>query len=63
MIYLVTGSLNLFTSNLYKIISAEESIKMMNDWNIIQFDTETKGVDAHISPVLCAQFGNKKADT
>lgn len=62
MIYLVTKQQELLESDLYKIVSVDESLSLMESWKMIQFDTETKGVDAHISPVLCAQFGNRKED-
>lgn len=62
MIYLVSNQAELFESDLYKKISVQESIDMICSWNKVQYDSETKGVDAHIAPVLCAQFGNKKAD-
>ena len=35
----------------------------MQDWNIIQVDTETSGRDPHLCSLLCIQFGNDKADT
>lgn len=64
MIYLVTAQKSLFDNPLFKEISVKESIKMIKSWNkVIQFDTETAGVDARISNTLCAQFGNKKAGT
>lgn len=63
MIKLVTTRQELFDNDSYEIISVSDSLRIMQEWQTVQFDTETKGVDAHISPVLCAQFGNKKADT
>ena len=63
MIYLVTGQLSLFENEAYKTISAEESLEMMKDWNVVQYDSETDGRDAHINKLLCAQFGNDAADT
>ena len=63
MVYLVTANVELFKFEEYSIITAEESLKMIHSWDYIQFDTETKGVDARISSVLCAQFGNKTANT
>ena len=62
MIYLVTDQLNLFENNVYKTISAKESLEIMKDWNIIQYDSETDGRDAHINKLLCVQFGNDTAD-
>lgn len=58
MIYLVTGEQSLFESENYKVISVEESISMLKDWNMIQFDTETLGRDCHVGKLLLAQFGN-----
>lgn len=45
------------------IISPDKAIELINDWDTIQFDTETSGVDARIAKVLCAQFGNDSSDT
>ena len=59
MIYLVTTQTKLFNSDYYELLSIEESLKMINSWNVIQFDTETKGRDAHIGKLLTMQFGNK----
>ena len=62
MIFLVTGNFTLFESPDYKIIGVEESLRLLDTFNIIQFDTETKGKDCHIGTLLCAQFGNKSKD-
>ena len=61
-IYLVTSQKQLFDNNIYKIISVEESLRLLDTCNMIQFDTETKGKDCHIGTLLCAQFGNKAKD-
>lgn len=63
MIYLVTDQLNLFESDAYKTITVEQSLEMMKDWKVVQYDSETDGRDAHINKVLCIQFGNDAADT
>ena len=62
MIYFVTNQAQLFDDPDYTCISSSESIQMMKDWNNIQIDTETSGRDAHLSSLLCIQFGNDKAD-
>ncbi len=62
MIYLVTANQQLFESNVYKTISVAESLAIMKNWKIVQYDSETDGRDAHVNHLLCAQFGNKKAD-
>ena len=59
MIYLVTTQTKLFNSEVYELLSIEESLKIIQSWNVIQFDTETKGRDAHIGKLLTMQFGNK----
>ena len=43
MIYLVTGNLQLFESPDYKVISLEESLQIMSEWSMYQFDSETTG--------------------
>lgn len=63
MIYLVTGNQELFTSELYSIITVEEALEKVKSWKFIQFDTETKGVDPHIGVLLSMQLGNKDSDT
>lgn len=59
MIYLCTKQQELFTSDLYKTISLEDSLVLIKDWGIIQVDSETLGKDCHIDKDLCFQFGNK----
>ena len=58
MIYFVTNQRELFTTQLYKIISVDNSIDILRKWNYIQFDTETLGRDCHVGRLLLAQFGN-----
>lgn len=62
MVYLVTNQKLLFDSEDYKVLSVQESLRMMQDWNLIQTDTETSGRDPHLCRLLCAQFGNDSAD-
>lgn len=62
MIYLVTQQQELFGRDECKIISVQESLALMQDWDIIQFDTETSGRDAHLCKLLSMQFGNDKGD-
>lgn len=58
MIYLITNNQQLFENDVYKIISVEESLAIMKDWKMIQFDTETLGKDPHVGSLLLAQFGS-----
>ena len=57
MIYLVTKNSKLFDNDLYKIISVDESLELLNKLEIIGVDTETSGIDVHIKELLLAQFG------
>lgn len=59
MIYLVTGQKELFGNSSYKIISVEESLKLLSTLSIVGLDTETSGRDPHICKLLCVQIGNK----
>ena len=63
MIYFVTLQKQLFPDVDFDCISPEYSLWLMRDWNNIQVDTETSGRDAHLSELLCIQFGNDKANT
>ena len=58
-IYLVTTTQELFESDVYKIISVEESLSIMKEWRLLQFDTETSGTFARLDTLLCVQFGNE----
>jgi len=62
MVYLVTRQQELFGWDDYKIISAEESLRMMQDWQVIQLDSETTGRDPHLCDFLCVQMGNDSTD-
>lgn len=63
MVYFVSNQQQLFESEDYAALSAHESLQLVQDWNIIQVDTETSGRDPHLCSLLCIQFGNDKADT
>lgn len=62
MIYLVTAQQKLFENPEYKTISIEESLQLLNSCEILQYDSETTGVNARLCNILCIQFGNKKKD-
>lgn len=62
MIYLVSKSQSLFNSELYKRITIEDSLEIMKDWNMIQYDSETSGRDARLCDILCMQFGDLKGE-
>ena len=62
MIYLVTLEQKLYENPEYKTISVEESLQLMKDCKVLQYDSETTGRDARICSILCVQFGNKEKD-
>ena len=62
MIYVVTKQSALFESEHYKSISVEESLILLKKCQILQYDSETDGLDPHICKLLSIQFGNKRLD-
>lgn len=62
MIYLVTKQLSLWEDSEINRMTVEESLSMLSDWRMIQFDTETNGRDPHLCNLLCMQFGNLEGD-
>ena len=60
MIYFVTNQTKLIESDIYKIITVEESLQLLKDCKVLQFDSETDDLDCHIGNLLSIQFGNKE---
>ena len=58
MIYLVTTNRGLFENEIYKTIGVKESLSILNEWKMVQFDTETLGKDPHVGSLLLVQFGS-----
>ena len=63
MIYLVSSQQQLFDRDEFMLISVEESLRIMQSWKTVQFDTETDGKEAHINHLLLAQFGSYDGET
>ena len=59
MIYLVTNQRTLFESEIYKVISVEESLRLLNSLTIVGLDTETQGFSPFLKKLLLLQLGNK----
>ena len=60
MIYFVSATQELFDNEVYTMASVKESLDIISNFesHIVQFDTETTGLDPHIDDCLLAQFGN-----
>jgi len=58
MIYLVTNQTALFESEHYTTMSVDDSIKLIESWKAIQFDTEADALDQHVGHLLTMQFGS-----
>lgn len=57
MIYLVTKQQSLWTSDRYKVISAEEALELLAPLSVVELDTETMGLDPHTKELLTVQLG------
>lgn len=60
MKYLISKQKSLFNSDLYEEISFDKALNYLEKLNIIQFDTETEGLDVFTKKLLCYQLGNKE---
>ena len=58
MIYLVTKQNALFENENYKVISVEESLRLLNPLTIVGLDTETEGLDPWTKKLKSIQLGN-----
>lgn len=57
MIYLVSRNKSLFGSERYKQVPFEEAMALLLPLRLVEFDTETKGLDAHTKELLTVQLG------
>lgn len=57
MIYLVTATHELFTNEVYTIISAEKSLELLAPLKIVGLDTETEGLDPWTKRLKSIQLG------
>lgn len=58
-IFLVTGQGQLFDNETYKIISVEESLRLLDPLTIVGLDTETEGFSPFLKKLLMLQLGNR----
>ncbi len=61
MIYLISN--NLDPPEGVQKLSVDESLKMISSWPVVQFDTETTGLDPHVNKLTSMQFGYKDFKT
>lgn len=57
MIYLVTKQQSLWTSDRYKVISAEAALELLAPLSVVELDTETMGLDPYTKELLTVQLG------
>ena len=57
MIYLVTAQRELFTNKVYKVVSVEESLNLLEPLTIVGLDTETEGFDPYTKKLKLLQLG------
>lgn len=58
-IFLVTGQRQLFENDVYKIVSVEESLRLLDSLTIVGLDTETEGFSPFLKKLLLLQLGNR----
>lgn len=56
-IYLVTAQQQLFSGTIYKVISVEESLRLLEPLTIVGLDTETTGLDPYTKELKLLQLG------
>lgn len=57
MIYLVTQQQRFFKSDAYEIMTKEEAMARILRCSIVEYDSETEGLDPYTKATLCIQFG------
>lgn len=62
MIYLVSDRLDILNENVSHL-TVQESIDLIRGWPVVQFDTETTGLDCHVNNLTSMQFGYKDFST
>lgn len=57
MIYLVSQQKSLFETDEYSRISIDDAIDILRPNNLIEYDSETEGLDPYTKRLLCSQYG------
>ena len=59
MIYLVSNNQSLFETDAYSKISIDDAIDILKPHDLIEYDSETQGLDVYTKKLLCSQYGIK----
>lgn len=57
MIYLVSKQQSLFETDEYSQISLDDAIDILRPHSLIEYDSETEGLDPYTKKLLCSQYG------
>ena len=57
MIYLVSNQQSLFETEEYSKLSLDDAIYLLRPHTLIEYDSETAGLDPYTKPLLCSQYG------
>lgn len=63
MIYLVSDRIDVSDMPNVQKLTVEESLDIITHWPVVQFDTETSGLNSHICSLTSLQFGYKHFDS
>lgn len=63
MIYLVSNTIDVTDLPEVQKLTVENSIALIKSWPVVQFDTETTGLDPHVCKLTSLQFGYKDYQT
>ena len=63
MIYLVSTAIDVSKMKDVQKLSVQESLDIISKWPVVQFDTETTGLDPRICKLISMQFGYKDFST
>ena len=63
MIYLVSNDIDTSKMEGIEKLSLKESLDILTQWPVVQFDVETTGLDPHICKLTSMQFGYKHFQT
>ena len=59
MIYLVSNTIDCSSMEGIEPLSVDDAILRIRSWPVVQYDSETTGLDAHVNELISMQFGYK----